>query len=151
MIPVIQTVYGPNRGNCYSACFAMLLELDIDQVPCFVRDHRGRWMEAAQAWLGERGLMSLMINMPKEIQSGEDLRFLPLPECLCIATGRSPRGEFAHAVVGRIVDGYNFKMIHDPHPDGRGIVGQPVRLEFIMPRDPRGLSSYKVSEPSPAK
>ncbi len=145
MIPVIQTVFGKDKGNCYSACIASLLELEIDAVPCFVRDFRGKWYEEAQRWLGERGLMTLRIVMPKEIKTGEDIRFDPLPDSLCMATGKSPRGEFGHCVVGKIYLGFNFQMTHDPHPDGCGIIGMPTRIEFILPRDPRGLASYKVS------
>lgn len=139
MIPVIQTVYGKGRGNCYSACFASLLEIGIDEVPCFVRDHGNRWYEAVQKWLGDRGMMTIRIVL------GENLVFNPLPEdCLCIATGKSPRGEFAHSVVGKINGGFNFQITHDPHPDGRGIIGEPTIIEFLAPLNPKVLLSHKV-------
>lgn len=136
MKPVIQTVYGESKGNCMSACIASLLELEIDEVPCFVRDYQNKWYEAMQEWLGKKGIMLLRICLPKEYNTGEDIRFDPLPDCLCMATGQSPRGKFGHTVVGRVDKGFNFEMLHDPHPQNAGIVGMPWRLEFFVPLNP---------------
>jgi hypothetical protein len=139
MKPVMQTIVARNQGNCWSACIASLLELPIEEVPPFVKDGGENFLQLAQDWLGKRGLFILRIRMPKEILTGDDIRWHQIPECLCIATGKSPRGDYGHAVVGRIVDAYKFEMLHDPHPDGTGIEGFPICVEFLVPLDPARL------------
>lgn len=143
MKPVHQNVFGKNRGNCMSACLASLLELNVDDVPCFMRDYKSKWYEEVQKWLGQRGLMLLRILMPVDAKgdargfvSSEDYRFQALPECLCMITGKSPRGEFLHTVVGRIKNGYDYQLEHDPYPNGPGIIGFPVCIEFLIPLNP---------------
>ena len=141
MKPVHQTVFGKNKGNCISACFASLLERDLEEIPCFVRDYGAACFEKIQEWLGkEHGMFLLRIIMPRDakgeargIECTEDFRFHAVPECLCMATGRSPRGDWNHIVVGKIVNGYNFELVHDPHPDGKGITGFPICIEFLVP------------------
>jgi hypothetical protein len=70
--------------------------------------------------------------------TGTEIVHHPLPEgegVLCLATGKSPRGEYCHSVVGRMV-GFNFELLHDPHPSGEGIEGLPLCIEFLVPLNP---------------
>jgi len=136
MKPVMQTIIDRNQGNCWSACIASLLELPIEEVPPFVKLDRNGFLELAQEWLGKRGLFILRIRMPRAYLTGDDMRWHGIPEALCIATGKSPRGDYGHSVVGRIVDAYNFELLHDPHPDGTGIEGFPRCVEFLVPLNP---------------
>lgn len=136
MKEVKQTIIDTDRGNCLSACLASILELDIEEVPNFVWHFKNEFDDAVQLWLAARGYAWLRIRMPKEIKTGDDIRFHALPRVLCLATGKSPRGDYYHSVVGEIVDGYNFRLVHDPHPDGTGLDGPPVCVEFLIPRDP---------------
>lgn len=61
---------------------------------------------------------------------------------ICVFTGKSPRGDCNHAVVGRIngrdedATAY-FETVHDPMPDGTGIVdGKPKLVGFFLQINP---------------
>ena len=117
MIPVDQTMFYDatlpderQRGNCWSAVLASLLELPIEQVPNFVQideDGGPNWWEHTFDWLKERG------HTLRMIAHGEE----PVDEYF-IATGMSPRGNgnVYHAVIYR-----NGALAHDPHPERKGI------------------------------
>lgn len=142
MKPVQQTIIDKDKGNCLSACLASLLELPLEEVPNFVWHFKNNFGDAVQLWLRARGFAWLRIRMPKEIKTGDDIRFHALPEVLCLATGKSPRGDYFHSVVGRITGGHNFELVHDPHPSGKGLDGMPTCVEFLIPVDPTAFN-YK--------
>lgn len=144
MKEVYQTIIDKDKGNCLSAALASILELDIEEVPNFVWHFKNSFDGAVQLWLRARGFAWLRIRMPKKIATGDDIRWHSIPEVLCLATGKSPRGDYYHTVVGRIAGGHNFELIHDPHPDGAGLDGQPVCVEFLIPVDPIAFS-YKYA------
>jgi len=124
-----QTTFGgetappEQRGNCYAACIAMLLGIDVALVPNFVaaEDH----VEAAAAWLSERGV--LLWCFPSDPLE-------PVPEwrsrATMIASGMTPRGHM-HAVLWR--DG---ELLLDPHPSGIGLSGEPETYEVLVIADP---------------
>jgi hypothetical protein len=96
MRPVDQTTYGPDNGNCFSACLASILEIPLEEVPVFLGTHWDDFLP----WLAERGL-SASIYPRKEY----------VPPGFSIAGGHSKR--FAgrkHACVA-----YNGMVVHDPH------------------------------------
>lgn len=113
MTPVFQTYFyggnedGTTRGNCYQAVLATLLDLPLDEVPHFVDiEERGGpcyWNSSIQ-WLWERGYV---VYYNEEPPTGK----------FYFVTGKSPRGDFYHVVIGR--DG---ALAHDPHPDGTGVL-----------------------------
>ena len=119
MKPVDQTVfYDPDapadqqRGNCWSACLASLLELDIADVPNFVQiDVNGgeNWFTYTMRFLNERGyhLTSIDTHAP-----GDD------PYIQCGLSPRSPAtgGEVHHAVIYQ-----HGELLHDPHPHRTGV------------------------------
>lgn len=153
MKPVFQTVLNETKGNCLSAAIASLLELDIRDVPNF-DVLNGDFIQRVNEWLEPRGLGWLRIIMPRQDrgpgrvqvgrlpESGEEFRHHPLPEgVLCLATGKSTRGEWCHSVVGRVTDGYNFELLHDPHPSGEGIEGLPLCIEFLVPLNPARIQN----------
>jgi len=108
MKPVDQTRFVVGEGNCFSACVASLLGLGIDDVPFFMGEDN--WDEALLEWCAARGV-------------GVDFSTqFPAPRgTLCIVGGESPRYKAnGHSVIAR--DGV---VIHDPHPDRSGIVGEP--------------------------
>jgi hypothetical protein len=130
MIPVTQEITTGNNGDCLSACLASLLELEIGEVPKFRRDHGPEeMMPAARRWLAENFHFSLICVDQKLERLGA------APGQLCIAGGRSPAPNgLYHAVVGRITPN-GFEIVHDPHPEGRGIRGEPLALYFLVPLD----------------
>lgn len=134
MRPVYQEITTADEGDCLSACLATLLEIELSEVPKFRRDHGPReMMAAARAWLVENYCLSL-VRVDLKRLAFESLGVAPGQ--LCIAGGRSPEpGGLYHAVTGRIgADG--FELLHDPHPAGRGIDGDPMALYFLVPLKP---------------
>ncbi len=99
MTPVDQTTFGHPGGNCFSACIASVLELELDDVPYFmdVED----WFDKFTKWLKPRGFFPMMFNAKDNPGWW--------PDGWAIAGGQSPRG--SHSVVT-----YRDKIKHDPHP-----------------------------------
>jgi hypothetical protein len=113
MALVLQTIFHdpavPDRmGNCLQAAIASMLDLPLDEVPHFVQideDTGGNinWWTHMVAWLRERGW-----RVDTRVEPGE----------VYLGGGPSPRGaDLHHVAVYR--DG---ELVHDPHPDGTGLV-----------------------------
>lgn len=132
MKPVMQTVIGTS-GNCMSACLASILELPLEAVPnfCEVGDDDAAWWNACRAFLRKYGLgiITLTFEDPAQwVTLGLDGYH--------IVAGPSPRLEgMHHATVW-----YNGQMVHDPHPDGTGIV-KPETLDMLYLLDPDAISN----------
>lgn len=102
MKPVDQTVFGDPGGDCFRACVASLLELDLDQVPHFAaRD----WPRSLELWLAERGLCDVWICWTPDgwVPPGPHIR-----------GGQCSRGSHAVVAVGA-------EIVHDPHPSREGL------------------------------
>lgn len=119
MKPVDQTLFGPENGNCWAACIASILELPIDEVPNF--GIKKTWFPDTWNWLLERGYASLYFGPG-------DARHVPY--CYHIVSGRSPRGDWGHAVVA-----LGEKLVHDPHPDRTFLRGAVEDAWVIVPRE----------------
>lgn len=148
---VFQTALNERNGDCLSAAIASILELDIEDVPNF-NVLNGDFMARVNEWLRPRGYGWVRTIQPRaqrgegliEVgrlpETGSEFVHHPMPEgILCLVTGKSPRGEWCHSVVGRMVGGYNFELLHDPHPDGLGIEGLPLCIEFLVPLNPANM------------
>lgn len=118
------------RGNCLQACLASVLGLSLSAVPHFMdTDETADAQHAAmQRWLADQGWCALWLPWDW-IHSG----WVVWPRnALEIVSGKSPRGDFAHVVVGNItVDGW--KLVHDPHPSKAGLEGTPYGVHLILP------------------
>jgi hypothetical protein len=147
MRPVFQTVFDDFKGDCMSACIASVLEIPLAMVPNFreLQEQPGGKCMAMEAdkWLREKyhkRFISIEMYHPK---GGERTDI-----CLCnrlfhanqeefvILSGESPRKNADgttkyHAVVGK-ADCWGFEIVHDPHPEGGGIVGQPYGVKWIV-------------------
>jgi hypothetical protein len=121
-----------------SACLAMLLNLEVDDVPPFMKYFGGRfWDRACNMWLEHNfGYWLLCIQMAKKVETGDDFRITndAPPYNYCIGSGKSPRGDWHHAIVGKLV-GLNFEKLYDPHPDDKGIETVEY-LYFLVPCNP---------------
>lgn len=122
VLPVGETI-----GNCFATCVACLLDMDLEDVPNFVATEDVDWWWRFQVWLAARGMYAIEINFVKS----EDRRynFEPVPGGMgCILTGKSPRGDHLHSVVGMTAEitGGEVRqsrcdVYHDPHPSDAGI------------------------------
>ena len=135
MKPVDQTKFladykaGPDQvGNCFPACVASILELPLEEIPNFCAYEN--WYEKANEWLNKRDLCIVLIRGYDQDRAG-------LP-CICIATGKSPRGDFLHCVVWK-----EGRIVHDPHPSRDGIVSNPEDMCYLVPLDPKHFSHAK--------
>lgn len=110
-------------GNCQSAVIASLLNLELSDVPYFAEGIvvDGKEIENASEIFNDRideylEFHNLQLNWYTD--SEEIQRFIR-EEYRNVAyqvSGKSPRG-FEHVVLYR-----NGEMIHDPHPEGGGVV-----------------------------
>ena len=128
MKSVMQTVFGFKNGDCMRACVASIFELPIEEVPNFNEPDQSHFERKLDAWGTSVGLTVVDISV-----ENDDTKVL-LKDCWLIACGRSPRGKTKnnrHAVVWR-----NGRMVHDPHPDQRGIRGNPETYTIFIVTDP---------------
>lgn len=130
MKPVFQSTFGFPKGDCFSAVLASILEVPLEIVPRFCDHPDEDWTPLINDWLRPRGLYYVVFQWNdylNEIIVGNG--------GIYELSGRSPRGDHYHAVVG-----LGGLIIHDPHPDGRGI--RPHTDEYpwiaglLVPFDP---------------
>ena len=110
---VTQTKLG-DKGNCFQACLASILELDIDSIPVW---EANCWQEQVENWLEQFGIRMVVLNGP-------------LDGAIGIATGEGPRGR-RHAVVW-----YKGCIIWDPYPSRAGLAEEPTEYCYLLPEDP---------------
>jgi len=127
MIEQHQTVFGYPNGNCFSTCVACLLDVPVEDVPNFVADN-DHWFHALEKWLVPQGLIPLCVPVEDRLCQYDEVT-----NALSIATGPSPRGDFYHSVVWKDGD-----LRWDPHPEGKGIDGEPQHYILILPMKPVG-------------
>ena len=126
MKKVYQTKFGNISGNCFPACVASILEIPLETIPnvCVLGED---WFESFLFWCGTIGFSYVeLFGEYRKMTDGQ----------LCMVTGKSPRGDFRHCVVGRF-EGGKIEIIHDPHPDGTGIDGDAEQYGVFIPIDPK--------------
>jgi hypothetical protein len=126
MKPVHQTIFTHPNGNCLQACVASILEVEIDQVPNFTVGD-GHWWDRFSSYFGGLGIAPVAIDRANKSVPGEAIG---VPLGYSILTGKSPRGDFNHAVVA--LDG---KVVHDPFPNGAGVIGDLVDEIIFVVKD----------------
>lgn len=117
MKPIMQTKFGADEGNCFAACVASMLEINIDDVPDFytlAQEKKSHWSILFEQWLLENyEIYPLFLYEHHQ---------LPV---FYIAGGDSWR-DIPHSVIYKTGE-----MVHDPHPDGTGIRGVEDVCLFI--------------------
>ena len=129
MTPVYQTHFSRDgdKGNCWQACLASLMQCLISEVPDARYSSDGTWFDITNEWLKSKGFELVTIGGRRKLPDGGFASY-DAPPGWAIACGQSPRGQWGHAIV--VWDG---KMIHDPHPEGIGIKGFPDTYYQIIP------------------
>lgn len=142
MIPVYQKVAGSERGDCYSACVASLLELRLEQVPNFhdlMQHEDAEWGYVVSKWLRAWGYWHIIVSWTPEFD--EDTHAYGTGPY--ILSGRSPRIDSYHAVIAE-----RGGIVHDPSPDGGGLrkptEKYPWYVEVLVPYDYTGRSRDQV-------
>lgn len=108
-------------GDCFRTAVACLLDLDPQLLPhdhCELED--GEQMRRMNAWLARRDLVLINFGFPADRPVADLLASMVHAvgrECRFLLSGASPRGT-CHVVVAHPTG-----IIHDPHPDGGGLVG----------------------------
>jgi hypothetical protein len=139
MIPVAQTLFGREEGNCLAACVASILELDLADVPNFCADQSdGSWLRKLADWLAERELCAVHASFvdsdPGPKPAPADLvtmsEWLKLRRVgFAIISGYTERG-LSHSTVW-----FDGELAHDPHP-GKNPLVNVVDMVVIAHRDP---------------
>jgi len=132
MKPVTQTLFGrpdgpvEEIGNCYPACVATLLDLDLADVPHVHQMHPEPTaaLEESLRFLRKHGYTELCFEWAPWLNQYA-------PGSLAIFGGQSPRGDWSHAVVGEIT-ATGWRMVHDPHPSRDGLVGEPTDVQLLV-------------------
>lgn len=127
-----QTIFGPIEGDCDRTCLATLLGMHPHDIPNFAA-LQDQWGEACAAWLAERGWHRAAYNVPQP-----DVNAWWIDRGLHIAVGKSPRGDYNHAVLIDVTDvnPFTFTFVHDPHPDDTFLDGPAKQIEriYLVPR-----------------
>ena len=113
----MQTIMDGENGNCLQAAVSMITGRPLVEVPNF-STFRSNWFEAIMLWAESAGFEVIPVNPH---HWGEPV----------LAFGQSLRG-LRHCVVW--LDG---GMLHDPHPDGTGLVSVESEFWAITPTDPQ--------------
>jgi hypothetical protein len=143
MTPQTQIVLNDNKGDCFRACLASVLDMPLLEVPNFYDlcgtmsdggpDVQEFWNKVRE-WLDIRGWKMIAITFP-DPQMLQRTHFDG--DEYCIMSGLSPRlrsdgNTKYHAVVGK-TQGYGIKIVHDPHPDHSGLRDWGYRfVQFIV-------------------
>lgn len=122
MKPVDQTKFGRGEGNCFAACIASILEVPLEALPNINGYSDDEWWTKTQRWVEENSDYSYIEVNITSLEEANPI----FGSSYWIATGKSPRGDFRHAVVY-----LRGKMVHDPHPDRKGLVGEPESAGFF--------------------
>jgi hypothetical protein len=123
MIPVEQTKLIYPDGNCFPACIASILEIPLDDVPCF---HGENWLERYNEWLKDKNLC--LINVLYLNAEGQP----NVPPGYSILAADSPRGDYLHAVVC-----LNGEVVFDPHPQRDMGIREKREFSLFIVLDPR--------------
>ncbi len=131
-LPIHQDNFTPSRGNALQACVASIFGQPLDRVPNFISLECGYFQGIVDYVQGVYDVEKKTFQTTNNDNSsngsnnsngnsnsnGNVVNDDDDVGKLCIVRGKSPRGDFAHVVVGRIRENGTIEMLHDPHPDG---------------------------------
>lgn len=113
--------HNPERmvyGDCLTACLATLTGIDKDKFPVQADNNWDKHYSAIRFFLKQNGLGIVWFENDAKVMIADN----PY-----IASGKSPRGNYDHAVIMQ-----RSEIVHDPHPDGGGILDTRI-YEMLVP------------------
>ncbi len=126
-----------DSGNCFQCCIAGVMGLPVGTVPHVLGhstdpDENFRFLNAWLRDVHEAFLVQYTYEAYREHLLNTKF-FAFLDGLRIIVSGKSPRGEHEHAVIGVVdsSDPKGFRYVFDPHPDNEYIV-KPTLIEFIV-------------------
>jgi len=125
MKKVYQTETAAGKGNALQACVASIFDKNLEEVPNFI-EFKSYAVAIADYAHQHFELTFVKINLP----NGE-MDFEVQNSPLVLAAGKSPRGNFKHVVVGKII-GKQIELAHDPYLNGEGIEGSPSWIGMFV-------------------
>lgn len=133
MKPVDQSIFKAPGGDCMAACVASILELPLEAVP---NPQSDEWYKEWDAFLLPLNLRLIYFRPQEEGWA---------PPGYSILAGKSPRGDWDHAVVC-----YDGRIVHDPYPGRAGVTSVVDYAVFMVldPSKPAGKSAQQLTEAS---
>lgn len=126
MKPVTQTIFNATRGNCFAACLASLLEVNIEEVPNIHDMGEEDWFYPLNAWLQQsHGMVLLML------QADAYASKVWFPDGIPFIASCETQFGWRHAVV-MAYEGMKTKTLHDPFPGKTGDLTGPVFMYFLV-------------------
>jgi len=141
MKPVFQEIIDPNKGDCFSACLASILECNLADIPKFAQ--RDGDLSKVNDWLTERGLAMVSFKLPLR----RNFAFgVMTSKTYAIAGYKSPTFKNSvHAVVVEIErGGSRITVAHDPNPNTKQVTGYPFIVYVLTVAD---IGKYQFVRP----
>lgn len=131
MKPVFQNRFGKPLGNCWEACVASILEVDLSDIPTA---HREEWEDAVgqeRVYKLLEYLHSLGYNLVEfKMVDGEGVITMRVPSDYYILCGENHQG------LGHTVVALGNEIVHNPNPTDNGILHNASAYQIL----------YKVSD-----
>ncbi len=147
---MVDAVDQQTKGDCLRACVAALLGLPYREVPLFggpvdqppPEGSSKGWEQDVQLgeYLNRIGLGH--IRLPEPSAAMERKGSARLPWGFAIAEGRSPRGDYFHAVVYDCRDPEAPKLEWDPHESRAGLRGDVESFVCLVVTNPEKLRRF---------
>ncbi|MGB3413618.1 MAG: hypothetical protein WBA28_02770 [Microbacteriaceae bacterium] len=113
---------GKIAGDCYRACLATITRLQPEQLRHYAQDCPDSWWPESQKDVKHLTGLQLECFVTGSIPPENE-------GLLAIGVGKSPRGDWKHAVV---IDPVTLRVVHDPHPSRAGIDGPIIEIYALV-------------------
>jgi len=117
MNPVYQTKFGKTEGNCLAACLASIFEIPIESVSDF--GLTDLWYAKFEDYMIQTFDLQPVDLLVDKLDGWK-------PKGYHLINGKSPRGNYDHAVVG-----LSGEPVHDPFPNGNCELEQSAYTIFV--------------------
>lgn len=137
--PTQEFLHDPNSGtvgDCWRACIAGILSLPLEDVPHFAREYSESGEPEPEWWVKTVEFVEDFTDgytigcYSPTFPAYTDPRVASVWP-LVIADGKSPRGDYLHAV---LADANTGEMVWDPHPSRDGLNGGIETMFVVVDR-----------------